>query len=149
MGKSLLYCFIVTVIIMMSAVASAAGDFGVQSYPGARSDAETQSVCEASEMGIMKEREEKSGLIKTKRCYRTNDYLGKVVDFYKKQKGLKRGIAVDEPSIKSASFCLSETGVCHEESVGTLIDISAPWIVPDKTMANNDLLIVITTRVKK
>ena len=149
MGKSLLYCFILIVIIMVSAVASAAGDFGVQSYPGARSDADTQAVCEASGMGIMKEREEQSGLIHTKRCYRTNDYLAKVIDFYKKQKGLKRGIAVDEPSIKSVSFCLSETGVCHEGSIGTLIDISAPWIVPDQTMANNDLLIFITTRVKK
>jgi hypothetical protein len=72
-----------------------------------------------------------------------------VVKFYKKQKGLKGGIVVDDEHHKSASFCLSKTGECNEESVGTSVAISSPWFVPPRMKMNNDLLIVITNRVKK
>ena len=149
MKKITIYSFALTVIFAVAGVANAADDFGIQSYPGAKSDAETQEVCAAPEMGIIKEREEESGLTKSKHCYRTNDSLAKVVEFYKKQKGLKGGVVVDEPGAKSASFCLSKTGGCNEVSVGTSVSISAPWFVPSNMKMNNDLLIVITNRVKK
>jgi hypothetical protein len=136
-------------MIAVSGLAAAGDDFGIPSYPGAKSDAETQEVCAAPEMGIIKEREETSGLTKTKHCYRTNDSLAKVVEFYRRQKGLTGGVVVDDPAAKSASFCLSQTGACNEVSVGTSVGISAPWFVPNKMKMNNDLLIVITNRVKK
>ena len=128
---------------------SSMDDFGIPFYPGAKSDADTQAVCAAPEMGGIEEREEKSGLRKSKHCYRTNDPFATVVKFYKKQKGLKGGIVVDDEHHKSASFCLSKTGECNEESVGTSVAISSPWFVPPKMKMNNDLLIVITNRVKK
>jgi hypothetical protein len=147
--KGLMYCFTLAVIIAVSGIAAAADDFGIPSYPGARSDAETKEVCAVPEMGIIKEREETSGLTKSKHCYRTNDAFAKVVEFYKKQKGLAGGVAVDEESVKSASFCRSKTGGCNELSVGTSVAISAPWFVPNTMNVNDDLLIVITNRVKK
>jgi hypothetical protein len=128
---------------------SSGDDFGIQFYPGARSDADTQEVCAAPETGIIKEREEKFGLTKSKHCYRTSDSFANVVKFYKKQKGLKGGIVVDDEGHKSASFCLSKTGECNEVSVGTSVAISSPWLVPNKMRLNKDLLIVITNRVKK
>ena len=128
---------------------SSMDDFGIPFYPGAKSDADTQAVCAAPEMGGIEEREEKSGLRKSKHCYRTNDPFATVVKFYKKQKGLKGGIVVDDEHHKSASFCLSKTGECNEESVGTSVAISSPWFVPPKMKMNNDLLIVITNRVKR
>jgi hypothetical protein len=143
MTKSLIYCFALTGIIAASGLASTADDFGLPSYPGAKSDAETQEVCAEPEMGIIKEREEKSGLAKSKHCYRTNDSLANVVDFYKKQKGLKGGVVVDNPGARSATFCRGE---CNEVSVGTSVSISAPWFVPRTMNVNEDLLIVITNR---
>jgi hypothetical protein len=128
---------------------SSEDDFGIPFYPGAKSDADTQEVCTAPEIGIIKEREDKSGLTKSKHCYRTNDSFATVVKFYKKQKGLKGGIVVDDEHHKSASFCLSKTGECNEVSVGTSVAISSPWLLPNKMKMNNDLLIVITNRVKK
>jgi hypothetical protein len=149
MTKSLIYCFALTGIIAASGLASTADDFGLPSYPGAKSDAETQEVCAEPEMGIIKEREETSGLTKSKQCYRTSDSFAKVVEFYRKQKGLKGGVVVDEERVKSASFCLGKTGGCNEVSVGTSVAISAPWFVPDNMKVNDDLLVVITNRVKK
>lgn len=128
---------------------SSLDDFGIPFYPGAKSDADTQAVCAAPETGGIEEREEKSGLMKWKRCYRTNDPFAAVVKFYKKQKGLKGGNVVDDEHHKSASFCLSKTGDCNEESVGTSVAISSPWFVPPRMKMNNDLLIVITNRVKR
>jgi hypothetical protein len=128
---------------------SSTDDFGIPFYPGAKTDADTQAVCTAPEIGIIAEREEQSGLKKLKHCYRTHDPFGTVVKFYKKQKGLKGGIVVDDEGHKSASFCLSKTGECNEVSVGTSVAISSPWFVPTKMKMNHDLLIVITHRVKK
>jgi len=128
---------------------SSMDDFGIPCYPGAKSDGDTQAACAAPETGGIEEREEKSGLMKSKHCYRTNDPFATVVKFYKKQKGLKGGIVVDDEHHKSASFCLSKTGDCNEESVGTSVAISSPWFVPPRMKMNNDLLIVITNRVKK
>ena len=135
--------------IRENALKSSSDDFGIPCYPGAKSDAHTQAVCAAPETGGIDEREEKSGLMKSKHCYRTNDPFATVVKFYKKQKGLKGGIVVDDEHHKSASFCLSKTGECNEESVGTSVAISSPWFVPPRMKMNNDLLIVITNRVKK
>jgi len=127
---------------------SSMDDFGIPCYPGAKSDGDTQAACAAPETGAIEEREEKSGLMKSKHCYRTNDPFATVVKFYKKQKGLKGGIVVDDEHHKSASFCLSKTGECNEESVGTSVAVSSPWFVPPRMKMNNDLLIVITNRVK-
>lgn len=126
-----------------------ADDFGIKSYPGARSDADTQEACSAPEIGITKEQDERSGLTKSKRCYRTGDPFAKVVEFYKKQKGLKGGVIVDEEGHRSALFCLNKMGNCNEVSVGTSVAISSPWLVPHKMKMNKDLLIVIINRVKK
>jgi hypothetical protein len=128
---------------------SSSDDFGIPCYPGAKTDADTQAVCAAPEVGIIEGREEKSGLRKSKRCYRTNDPFATVVKFYKKQRGLKVGNVVDDEHHKSASFCLSKTGDCNEQSVGTSVAISSPWFVPPRMKMNNDLLIVITNRVKR
>jgi hypothetical protein len=147
--KSPMYCFALAAIIAVSGIAAAADDFGIPSYPGAKSDTETKELCAVPEMGIIQEREEGSGLAKSKHCYRTRDSLAKVVEFYQKQKGLKGGVVVDQPGAKSASFCLSKTGGCNEVSVGTSVGISAPWFVPSSMKMNDDLLIVITNRAKK
>jgi hypothetical protein len=149
MKKRLMYCFVLTASIVMTGVAAAGDDFGIQTYPGARSDADTREVCAAPSMGIIKEREDISGLTKSKHCYRTNDSFAKVVEFYKKQKGLKGGVIVDMEGTKSASFCLSNSVGCNEVSVGTSVAISAPWFVPSSMKMNNDLLIDITNRAKK
>jgi hypothetical protein len=149
MKKSLVYCFALTAFFAMSGVSAAGDDFGIQSYPGAKSDADTQDVCAALDMGIIKEREDSSGLTNSKHCYRTKDSFAKVVEFYKKQKGLNGGIVVDEPGAKSASFCFSISGGCNEMSVGKSVGLSAPWFVPSSMKVNDDLLIVITNRAKK
>jgi hypothetical protein len=139
------FCMVLAFIIAGSSVAAASDDFGIPSYPGSKSDGETNEVCAAPEMGIIKERAEKSGLTVTKHCYRTNDPLAKVAAFYKKQKGMQGGVMVDEESAKSATFCRGE---CNEVSVGTAVAISAPWFVPSTMKVNNDLLIMITNRKK-
>jgi len=149
MKRILIYCFALTGIFAVSAIAAAADDFGIQSYPAAKSDTDTREVCAAPDMDIVKEREESAGIKNSKHCYRTSDPFAKVVEFYKKQKGLKGGVVVDEPGVKSASFCLSKTGGCNEMSVGTSIGISAPWFVSSTMKMNDDLLIVITNRVMK
>jgi hypothetical protein len=149
MKMSLRYCFVLAASIAMSGVAAAGDDFGMPTYPGSRSDADTREVCAAPSMGIIKEREDSSGLRKSKHCYRTNDSFAKVVEFYRKQKGLKGGVVVDVEGTKSASFCLSSSGGCNEVSVGTSVAISAPWFVPSTMKMNNDLLIDITNRAKK
>jgi hypothetical protein len=147
--KNLIYCFALTAFIAIAGIAAAGDDFGIQSYPGAKSDADTQEVCSAPDMGLVKEREASAGLTNAKHCYRTKDSFAKVIEFYKKQKGLKGGVVVDEPGAKSASFCLSNSGGCNEVSIGTSIGISAPWFVPSTMKVNDDLLIVITKRAKK
>jgi hypothetical protein len=43
-----------------------------------------QEICASSETGIIKEREEKSGLMNSKHCYRTSDSFANVVKFYNK-----------------------------------------------------------------
>jgi hypothetical protein len=145
MKNGLILGFTLTVGMALSGIAAAGDDFGIPSYPGAKSDAEVQEVCEAPEMGIIKEREEQAGLKKTKHCYRTKDPMAKVAAFYKKQKGFQGEVTMDEPGVKSATFCRGE---CNEVSVGTSISISAPWFVPSNMKMNNDLLIIITDRKK-
>jgi hypothetical protein len=145
MKNGLIRCFSVAVMMLVPVVAAAADDFGIPSYPGARSDAETKEVCAQPEMGIFKERAEQAGLKTSKKCYRTNDPFAKVAGFYKNQKGFQGGVTVDEQETKSAMFC---RGTCNEVSVGTSVALSAPWFVPSSMKMNNDLLIVITDRKK-
>ena len=60
--------------VVLSATAGAEERFGVAVYPGAKYDDETSKYMSES-------------LQLTIACYRTNDGLGKVATFYRKQKG--------------------------------------------------------------
>ena len=145
MKNGLIWCFALAGCIAFAGAAATADDFGIPSYPGATSDAEAKEVCSQPEMGIIKERAEKSGLKVSKKCYRTKDPFAKVVAFYKGQKGFQGGVIVDEQDTKSANYC---RGTCNEVSVGTAVAITAPWFVPSNFKMNKDLLIVITDRKK-
>jgi hypothetical protein len=145
MKNGLIGCFALAVMMAVTAAAAAADDFGIPSYPGARSDAETKELCSQPDMGIIKERAEQAGLKTAKKCYRTSDPFAKVLGFYKNQKGFQGGVTVDEQDVKSAMYC---KGICNEVSVGTSVAISAPWFVPSSMKMNNDLLIVIIDRKK-
>ena len=145
MKKGFVCCFLFFSVLVVGGSASAGDDFGIPSYPGAKSDAETQAVCAQPEVALFKEREAKAGLTHTKHCYRTKDPLDKVIGFYKKQKGLTGG---EDASGMGASFCRGNSG-CAEVSVGTGVSITNFWIVPKTMKVNNDVLITVTNRVKK
>jgi len=140
-------CLIFSGFVMGLGIALAGEDFGMTTYPGAKSDPETQAFCSQPEIGLFKERSEAAGLITTKHCYRTSDPLAKVADFYAKQSGAKGGIGTNEDEMKSATYCMSD--VCNESSAGTSVLITSPWLVPKIFKMNKDLLIVITNRTKK
>lgn len=145
MKSGMICCFSAALVIIMCGVTAAGDDFGIPSYPGAKSDADTQAVCAQPDVPLFKEREEKAGLTHTKHCYRTNDPLDKVVEFYNRQKGLTGGM---DASGMGASFCRGNEG-CSEVSVGTGISITNFWVVPKLMKVNNDVLIIVTNRVKK
>ena len=140
MKKGLMWCFALAGSIAMAGVAVAGDDFGIPSYPGARSDGDTKEICAQPDIGIFKERAEQAGIKTSKKCYRTSDPLAKVAAFYKQQKGFQGGVTIDEAETKSAGFC---RGTCNEMSVGTSVAISAPWFVPSTMKVNKDLLIII------
>ena len=145
MNLRLICRFALAIIFVACGVCVAGDDFGVPTYPGAKSDADTQAVCNQPDLPLFKEREQKAGLTHTKHCYRTSDALEKVVEFYKKQKGLSGGM---DASGMGAAFCLGNSG-CNEVTVGTGISIANFWIVPNSSQVNNDVLIIVTNRVKK
>lgn len=145
MKSGMICCLAAAAVAFLCGVAAAGDDFGIPTYPGAKSDAETKAVCAEPDIALVKERQEKAGLTAMKHCYRTKDSVEKVAGFYKKQKGLTGG---PDPSGMGAAFCLGTAG-CNESTAGTGVSIANFWIVPKSMQVNNDVLIVVTNRVKK
>lgn len=131
-------------VVAISGVAVAADDFGIPTYPGAKTDADTQAICAQPQLSLVKQREERAGLAHTQHCYRTSDSLSKVIDFYKKQNGLVGGV---DASGMGASFC-NHTKGCNESSAGTSINLTSFWVLPGGKM-NKDVLITVIDRAKK
>ncbi len=67
--------FVVLTILGLASAGLAADTYGVAVYPGASPDAETTNIIKQ--------------LSGDGACYKVNAPMAKVVDFYKKQKGLK------------------------------------------------------------
>ncbi len=127
--------------------------FGIQVYPGAKSDASTKKKCDFVD---------RSG--KSAQCFRTSDDFGKVLAFYQKQANLElpqmvkdmppemRKNLVQGPK-KSFDFC--KKGSSDMCGLGQLpaVRINSPWTMnpnispaakPDK-YEHKDVLIMITS----
>lgn len=89
---------------------------GVEVYPGAKADAAVAKSIE--KMGI-----------KNAATYRTNDPVGKVADFYRKQKLQEMPGASDEGAAFSGK--------------GVMVTVQNPWMDMDKNAMMKDTLISI------
>jgi hypothetical protein len=145
MKPGMICCLAAAAVTFLCGVAAAGDDFGIPTYPGAKSDAETRALCAEPDLPLIREREKKAGLTAAKHCYRTKDSVEKVAEFYKKQKGLTGGM---DAAGMGAAFCLGTAG-CNESTASTGVSIANFWIVPKSMKVNNDVLIVVTNRVKK
>jgi hypothetical protein len=76
MKKKIFMISVISILLACAGIVSASDKFGVPVYPGAKPDSEATKVVAQMSTGGGE-------------CYRTNDNLAKVVDFYKKQPGLK------------------------------------------------------------
>jgi hypothetical protein len=76
MKKKIFIVSVISILLAYAGIISATEKFGVTIYPGAKPDSEaTKVVAQMSKGGG--------------ECYRTNDNLAKVTDFYKKQPGME------------------------------------------------------------
>jgi hypothetical protein len=114
--KIRIIAIIAVIMIAVSGFASAEEKFGVKVYDGAKHDAATSQFL-------------KEAMSLEASCYRTNDAVSKVVDFYKKQPGLK---LIGE-SNEGAMF----------RKAGIDITIQTPWMDMKTGMMMKDTLISI------
>jgi hypothetical protein len=146
MKINLICCLATAIIAITCRVVTAGDDFGIPTYPGAKSDSDTQAVCAQPDLDFFKQREASAGLTSAKRCYRTGDSLDKVIGFFKKQKSLTGDKDVTG---QGALFCRGNVACGDERIAGTSINITNFWTVPNTTKINNDVLIIITNRLIK
>ena len=99
--KNLIFCALIVLIVGMFSKGFAEVNSGVQIYPGAKADAASTKMLK-EQMGV-------NGV-----CYITNDTLSKVLDFYKKQPGVKM--------ISTGK----ESAMLQKESVD--ITVQNPWM---------------------
>jgi len=128
---------------LCSTAASAAEHFGVTVYPGAVSDGAAKGYCAAFGPESIRQTREmfKDAKDGGTFCYHTGDDFDKVVDYYKKQKGVE---PLGGPSIRGASkamvFC--KAGMqCASLGDGVDISVSTPWSV-GKTVYKDVLITV-------
>ncbi len=108
----------VAVFLFAGIVTAGAGEkFGVKVYDGAKYDASTsKAVSEAMSINAA--------------CYRTNDSVVKVAEFYKKQPGLK-------------SLTESQQGAMFKKGNNIDITVQSPWMEMKSGKMSNDTLISI------
>ena len=106
--------FLLTITLFLTlTLASAEDKFGVKVYDGAKYDAETTAV--VSQMGGQAA------------CYRSNDSLAKVLDFYKKLPG-------------STLIHMGEKGAYFKVN-GANVTVQSPWLNMKTDAQNTDTLI--------
>ena len=118
----------VAAFVIMLCISSAAAEeqLGVAVYPGAKLDQDRTKLLKAS-MSV-------EGA-----AYRTNDNIGKVIEFYRKQ-GLLY-LKVGSPSKESARFKKTDTDI--------EVVIQNPWKDPKTGAAVTDTLILIFKKEEK
>jgi hypothetical protein len=128
MKKKLVLGAITVFFVLASAALVAAEEkFGITVYPGAQFDAATSKVISTM-----------SSNIRGAACYRTKDAVGKVVDFYKKQPGLRnRGVTKE-----GGMFTKGSNEECLEHGCAD-VTIQNPWMDMKTGKMNNDTLISI------
>jgi amino acid permease len=116
-------CFVMS----FAALVFAEEKFGITVYPDAEFDASTTKVVSTM-----------SSMVKGAACYRTKDSVAKVVEFYKKQSGLRnRGV-----SAQGGMFTKGSMEECMEHGC-TDVTIQSPWMDTKTGKMNNDTLISI------
>lgn len=114
-------------VMAFAAFVFAEEKFGIAVYPGAEFDAATTKVISTM-----------SSSIKGAACYRTKDAVGKVLEFYKGQPGLRnRGV-----SKQGGMFTKGSNEECMDRGC-TDVTIQSPWIDTKTGKMNNDTLISI------
>jgi hypothetical protein len=124
--------FLPAIILVFGIVAVAEEKFGVPVYPGAKFDSAVSQFL-------------KESMSQNAACYRTNDGIQKVVEFYKRQKGLdligpEKGTAMFKRCKKEYNEYLKK-----EMSAGCDLDITIqnPWQDMKTGKLVNDTLISI------
>jgi hypothetical protein len=128
MKKKLVLGAITVFFVLASAALVAAEEkFGIAVYPGAKFDEATTKVVSTM-----------SSMVKGAACYRTNDSVQKVVDFYKKQTSLRnRGVTKE-----GGMFTKGSMEECMNHGC-TDVTIQSPWMDTKTGKMNNDTLISI------
>ena len=111
------FILIVAIFVISVSAVSADESFGVPVYPGAKFDAATTK--------LLKERIHINGF-----CYRTDDSVQKVSEFYRKQ-GLE------------LSGDMTEEGALYQTKTGINVSIQNPWMDMNTGKMMQDTLISI------
>ena len=109
--------FVVAISLLCICAVSADESFGVPVYPGAKFDAATSKV--------LKEKIHINGF-----CYRTNDSVQKVAEFYKNQ-GLE------------LSGDMTKEGALYQTKAGVNVSIQNPWLDMNTGTMMKDTLVSI------
>jgi len=115
------FVFVVALSLLCMYAASADESFGVPIYPGAKFDSATSKV--------LKEKIHINGF-----CYRTDDSVQKVVEFYKNQ-GLE------------LSGDITKEGALYQTKTGVDVSIQNPWLdMNTGTMMTDTLISIVKLR---
>ena len=139
------------ILVLASAIAAAAGlawsaeQFGVPVYPGAGSDAATESYCTSFNQESVQQARGKQE--SQAQCFRTSDSFRQVVSFYQHERTvMPLGQPIDKGLQKSALFCLQGM---RSASLGNGVDVmvSTPW--SDGAQQYSDVIISIRKATKR
>jgi len=112
------FCFVAVIYFLCISSVSADESFGVPVYPGAKFDAGATNV--------LKEKIHINGL-----CYRTEDGVQKVAEFYKNQ-GL------------DLSGEITKEGALYQTKTGVNVSIQNPWMdISTGTMIKDTLISIV------
>ncbi len=137
---------LVTVVILLVLSATTAyteEHFGVTVYPGAKADTAAKAYCSKFGPESVRQMKEmfKSSVDGGTFCYRTNDEFNKVVEYYRKHKGIEAmGAPSERGNNKAMVFC-KQGMQCASMGDGVDISVSTPW--PVGPTVYKDVLITI------
>ncbi len=138
-------CVLILVLAIGITAARAEERFGVEVYPGARSDASTEAYC--AEFNRESVQQAKGQQVSDAACFRTADDFTKVVGFYQHDKAvIPLGQPIDKGLQRSALFCLKGMK-CASLGNGVDILVSTPW--SDGKQRYEDVLISIRRATRK
>ncbi len=140
---------IATLAVLSATAAYAEEHFGVTVYPGAKADTAAKAYCSKFGPESVRQMKEmfKGSVDGGTFCYRTNDEFNKVVEYYRKHKGIEAmGAPSERGNNKAMVFC-KEGMQCASLGNGVDISISTPWSVG--ATIYKDVLITIRKAVQK